>query len=82
MPDHHDIEAPDPEATIDWNILDLLIDHTNQCPWAIEEVIRAHGNELAARDGLDRVHAYGLIHRSGSFVFATRAAMRLTELGG
>jgi hypothetical protein len=82
MPDRHDIEAPDPEANIDWHLLDLLIEHNNQRPWSIEEIIRAHGNELAVRDGLDRLHAYGLIHRTGDFFFATRAAMRYTELGG
>jgi hypothetical protein len=70
------------EARIDWAILNLLIDSDQQRPRAIEELIREHGNQRDALDGIDRLHGAGLIHRTGEFVFATRAAIRYSQIGG
>jgi hypothetical protein len=82
MPTHHDSETPNAEANINWQILDLLIDEDNQRSWSIEEVVRAHGHEQNALDGLDRLQAFGLIHRAEGFVFATRAAIRYSQIAG
>jgi HD-like signal output (HDOD) protein len=70
------------EARIDWAILNLLIDTDQQRPRAIEELIREHGNQRDALDGVDRLHSAGLVHRIGEFVFATRAAIRYSQIGG
>ena len=50
----------------------LLIDHPGL--WSVEEVVREMGDELRAQDGLSRLAGAGLVHRFGSFVFATRTA--------
>ena len=76
------LEPEDTEARIDRFVLNLLIDEHNQRPWSVEEVIREHGNQTEALDGLDRLHGAGLIHRAGGYVFASRAAIRLTVIGG
>jgi hypothetical protein len=60
-----------------------LIDSDRQRPWAVAEVIREHGHEQNALDGLDRLHGAGLIHRTADgLVFATRAAVRYSEIAG
>lgn len=61
-------------------VLTLLLDDAQQRPWSIAEVQRAIGNELQASDALTNLHADGLIHRLGDFVFATRAAVRAGEI--
>jgi hypothetical protein len=49
--------------------------------WSVAEVGRQVGDELAAADALSSLHRDGLIHRTGDgFVFATRAAIRSSEL--
>jgi hypothetical protein len=78
-------EQPTPdraaEARIDWFILCLLLDDEAQRPWATAEVVREHGHEPNALDGLDRLHGTGLIHRThDGFVFASRAAIRYSEI--
>jgi hypothetical protein len=84
MPD--DQRIPDPEeeeARVEGDILNLLIDAENQRPWSIEEVIREHGNRQDALDGINRLHSAGLLHRTTEgFVFATRAALRYSQIGG
>jgi hypothetical protein len=76
------LDPEDEETRIDRFVLNLLIDEHNQRPWSIEEVIREHGNQRDALDGLDRLHGAGLIHRIDGFVFASRAAIRLNLIGG
>ncbi len=75
-------DAAEGEASLDWHVLDLLIDRDQQRPWAVQEVIRAHGHEQNALDALVRLHGDGLIHRTGDFVFATRAAIRYSQISG
>lgn len=71
------------EARIDWAILNLLIDSDQQRPRAIEELVREHGNQRDALDAVDRLYRAGLIHRTrDDFVFATRAAIRYSQIGG
>jgi hypothetical protein len=84
MPDelrNHDPKKD--EARIDWLVLDLLIDPDRQRPWTTREVIREHGNEQNALDGLDRLHGAGLIHKThDGLVFASRPAVRYCEIAG
>jgi hypothetical protein len=69
------------EAQIDSAILDLLLGHGNQRPWSTDEVIREHGSQRNALDGIARLHGSGLIHRTpDGFVWATRAAIRADEI--
>lgn len=75
------LEPENDEARIDRFVLNLLLDEDNQRPLSVEEVIREHGNQPEALDGLDRLHGAGLIHRLDGFVFASRAAIRLTVIG-
>jgi hypothetical protein len=42
--------------------------------------MRAFGDEIAAVDALAGLHAHGLIHRHGEYVFASRPAARLLEI--
>jgi hypothetical protein len=71
------------EARTDWFILDLLLNDEAQRPWAIAEVVREYGHETNAIDALDRLHGAGLVHKiSDGFVFASRAAIRYSELAG
>jgi HD-like signal output (HDOD) protein len=79
----HDESTDDPaekaertEATI----LCLLLDRTNQQPWAVEELVREIGRPLDVTNAVASLHAAGLIHHCGEFVFATRAAVRLDSI--
>jgi hypothetical protein len=84
MPDEKRIpDGESEEARIDWLVLDLLIDSDRQRPWSVAEVIREHGHEQNAIDGLDRLHGAGLIHRTtDGFVWTTRAAIRYSQIAG
>jgi hypothetical protein len=62
-------------------ILDLLLRTHDSGPWAIEELVREIGDRVAVDDALARLHGAGLVHRlQEGFVFATRAAIRATQL--
>jgi hypothetical protein len=65
---------------VESGILLRLLLADEQRPWSVQEVEREIGNPLATMDALTRLHASGLIHRCGNFVFATRAAVRGHEL--
>lgn len=80
MPDEQPSRMPRAES-IEWIVLDLLVDADAQRPWSLEEVIREIGSPLAVTDALGGLHAAGLIHRTNDgFVFATRAAVRYHEI--
>jgi hypothetical protein len=71
------------EARADWFILDLLLNHDVQRPWAIAEVVREYGHETNAIDAIDRLYGAGLIHKTADgFVFASRAAIRYHAIAG
>jgi hypothetical protein len=61
-------------------LLDLLL--TDEAPglWSHDEIARAMGDPVVAIDATDTLHAAGLIHRVGDFVFPTRAAARYRSL--
>ncbi len=61
-------------------ILEWLIDGNAQRPWSVDEVAREYGDRNRTTDALDRLHGVGLIHRTGDFVWATRAAIRANEI--
>jgi hypothetical protein len=69
-----------PDAVNDGTIMAMLLTDDGQRPWAVEEVVREFGNEVAVIDSLNRLHGGGLIHRLDGFVFATRAALRSDQL--
>jgi hypothetical protein len=68
------------DQNADGNILLWLTLDDVQRPWSVEEVVREYGDEADAADALARLHAVGLIHRMGDFVWATRAAIRSNEI--
>ncbi len=84
MPDEQPIpDQATEEAHTDWFVLDLLLNNDVQRPWAIAEVVREHGHETNTIDALDRLYGAGLIHKTADgFVFASRAAIRYSELAG
>jgi hypothetical protein len=49
-------------------------------PWSVQELAREIGNEVDAVDSVGRLVRRGLLHRSGEFVFPTRAARSAHEL--
>lgn len=83
MPDDARPE-PDPAAEADGiesTVLDLLTAPGGSGLWSAEEVGREIGSQLKAADALESLYRTGLIHRTGDgFVFATRAAIRASEL--
>jgi len=73
---------PDPAAEadrIESTIFDMFIGPGGSGLWSVEEVGREIGGQVA--DALEALYRAGLIHRtSDGFVFATRAAIRASEL--
>jgi hypothetical protein len=84
MPDEQPLpDQATEEARADWFVLDLLLNNDVQRPWAISEVVREYGHEMNAIDAIDRLYGAGLIHKTADgFVFASRAAIRYSELAG
>jgi len=61
-------------------VLGLLLRPNDQRPWSVEEVEREVGETLAVTDAIAALHAAGLLHRCGKFVFASHAAMSMDRL--
>jgi hypothetical protein len=80
MQDHSTCHPAEETERTEAAILGLLLDRTNQQPWAIEELIREIGRPHDTTDAVASLHGSGLIHRCGDFVFATRAALRLDQI--
>ena len=75
---HHPNPEPEPEPALAEAILGLLIDG-HPVIWSVAELDRTltapdATPTKATEDALASLYADGLIHRSGEFVFATRAA--------
>jgi hypothetical protein len=73
-------EAVVPPEQAEAAILGLLTDAEVQRPWSVAELEREIGHHVRAVDAVARLYAAGLIHRVGGFVFASRAAVRASEL--
>jgi hypothetical protein len=61
-------------------VLALLLEPDSPGPWTDAELAREVGCELGAADAVVRLHAAGLVHRSGELVFASRSASRFGQL--
>jgi hypothetical protein len=58
-----------------------LLSGEHPWPWSVRELALELGDELAAADAVVALQAAGLIHRVGGFVWPTRAAARMHEIG-
>jgi hypothetical protein len=65
---------------IQFVVLALLLDPESPGPWSVEELVLEVGCEWSVPDAVARLHAAGLVHLCGGFVFATRAASRFGQL--
>jgi hypothetical protein len=61
-------------------LLDLLLTDASPGLWSHDEIVVAMGDRVHAVDAIDSLHAAGLLHRVGEFVFPTRAAARYRRL--
>jgi hypothetical protein len=80
MQDESTCPTSDLDEMAEKTILSLLLVADSQRPWSVEEVARELGHRVRAADGIASLHAAGLVHRCGEFVFATRAALRMDQL--
>jgi len=77
-----DQRNPTPAAgpdSIEQAVLGLLIDH-DHCMWSDDEIAREIGDRIEAADAVAALQRAGLAHRLSGFVFATRSAVRATQL--
>jgi hypothetical protein len=61
-------------------VLGLLLRPNEQRPWSVDEIEREVGEKLAVTDAIAALHAAGLLHRCGEFVFASHAAVSMDRL--
>jgi predicted transcriptional regulator len=62
----------------DQDLLATLTSDDSHRPWSMDELARERGAD--AGESVARLARAGLVHRSGDFVWATRAAVRAREL--
>jgi hypothetical protein len=82
----HDESTPDDALALpdraEAVVLLLLLTGTARIPWSLREVQLELGEDADAQETVASLHAAGLVHRFGEFVFPTRAAVRLVALQG
>jgi hypothetical protein len=67
----------------EWGVLTLLIGQDDQRPWSVAEIVREHGDKIAALDSLDRLRKHGLIHQTADdLIFPTRATLHFEQIRG
>lgn len=78
---HDQSTQPDSELTVaeleqrtDRMVLMLLLDEPGL--WSLDEIGREISTVPDVEDGINRLHAVGLVHKLDQFSFATRAAVR------
>jgi DNA-binding HxlR family transcriptional regulator len=54
-------------ASVEWIILDLLLEHS-QTTWGIGELVDEIGSPSMVAEALEALQAAGLVERSGAFV--------------
>ena len=80
----HDESIPDGaahEQAHDKAVLGLLLDEEHVI-WSIVEIGQMLGSQVEGADAVNRLHAAGLVHRLGDYVFATRAAASAWAVAG
>jgi hypothetical protein len=75
MHENPSLSLADEDRKIDTGILGLLLGPDRQRPWALTEVECEIGDPVATADSVRRLHAAGLAHRLGGFIWASRAAI-------
>jgi hypothetical protein len=80
MQDETSRRPAEEDERVQKGILVLLLGQDAQRPWSVAEVEREIGEQISTVDGLASLHAAGLIHRCGVFVFATRAPLHMDGL--
>jgi predicted transcriptional regulator len=79
-----DESIPDParsERECDSAVLALLLEEEHTI-WSIAEIGQTLGSHVNGVDAVNRLHAAGLVHRLGDYVFATRAAASAWAVAG
>lgn len=61
-------------------VLALLLSSEGPGLWSVGELAQEVGSEVRAVDAVVGLHAAGLVHRCGEFVFVARAAARFGRL--
>ncbi len=77
-PSHANERSTDPTDVLpvsDESIFERLTRPNEQRPWSVGELVLELRDSIGVEDTLTRLHAVGLIHRCGEFVWATRAAL-------
>jgi hypothetical protein len=71
---------PQQRTDLDENlVLHMMVDDPTPGLWSVEELSKALGR-IRVADALPALHAMGLIHCHGDFVWPTRAAMRTIQI--
>jgi hypothetical protein len=60
-------------------VLHMMLDDPTTGLWSTDELSKAAGR-ITTADALPALHAMGLIHRHGEFVWPTRAATRAAQI--
>jgi hypothetical protein len=71
---------PDDPEQVESDIYTMLVGHSDQRPWSVLEIELEIGSPTMVTESLFHLHASGLVHRCGEFVWATRAALKANEL--
>ena len=80
MHDEPNCPTPQQDADVRENIvLHMMLDDPTPGLWSTEELSKAAGR-IDTADALPALHAMGLIHRHGDFVWPTRAATRAAQV--
>lgn len=70
----------DPERT-QMLVMAQLLDGGHPWPWSVRELALELDDELGAADAVVALQGAGLIHRTGRFVWPTRAAGEMHNIG-
>jgi hypothetical protein len=80
QPSRERISPQEEDNQVEDIVLRLMLDDDTPGLWSVGEIALALGDEIKAADAIIRLHAAGLIHRQGEFLWPTRPAARALEL--